>query len=516
MTQDALIRSLQSDPLPVAALREAVAAAPALAPAVLDPLTAPAAAMPLLAAQRLAHRGLHVLAAARHQPAFRVLTDLIGRASWAETAFWLGPQWPSEMPSLLFATFDGEPAPLFALAGNADGVDGARWAALLVLARLVRDGAAPRLPLLALLDRIDADDPAPRDGLIWLALQDAVRLLGLTEWRERIAAGWDRGRLPGFDAADRAAWTRQLHEAAANPGDDAGFRAEGLDWIDDPVATLQRFSYPAPLPDAPPPGPGLPDDARRWLDTLLWYFPPAPGRSMSLEEADGFLTALAAGPAKLAIAQAMRRVFGATPAHKPHFPSPAHAALAETLLAAHAEAIAARLGAGEPPVPHGTILPLSDADLSAGLWAQGFARGAGNDPAAWQPVLAVPRARDAFALISSLIPPQGAPRPPASAMSMIAARRQTVIARVPAAVRAIADTVAGLAAAGVTPGGATAAGMGKTATGGGLSASLPTPVSATAAIGRNAPCPCGSGRKFKHCCGAHKPDGSAMIAASTR
>ncbi|MGI6100528.1 MAG: SEC-C metal-binding domain-containing protein, partial [Kiritimatiellia bacterium] len=25
---------------------------------------------------------------------------------------------------------------------------------------------------------------------------------------------------------------------------------------------------------------------------------------------------------------------------------------------------------------------------------------------------------------------------------------------------------------------------------------------ATSSPGRNAPCPCGSGRKFKHCCGA--------------
>ncbi|HMW30894.1 MAG TPA: SEC-C metal-binding domain-containing protein, partial [Plasticicumulans sp.] len=23
--------------------------------------------------------------------------------------------------------------------------------------------------------------------------------------------------------------------------------------------------------------------------------------------------------------------------------------------------------------------------------------------------------------------------------------------------------------------------------------------------GRNAPCPCGSGRKYKHCCGAGRP-----------
>ena len=26
-----------------------------------------------------------------------------------------------------------------------------------------------------------------------------------------------------------------------------------------------------------------------------------------------------------------------------------------------------------------------------------------------------------------------------------------------------------------------------------------------AVLGRNAPCPCGSGRKFKHCCGARQP-----------
>lgn len=29
----------------------------------------------------------------------------------------------------------------------------------------------------------------------------------------------------------------------------------------------------------------------------------------------------------------------------------------------------------------------------------------------------------------------------------------------------------------------------------------PAPVKATAKVGRNDPCPCGSGKKFKHCCG---------------
>ena len=32
-------------------------------------------------------------------------------------------------------------------------------------------------------------------------------------------------------------------------------------------------------------------------------------------------------------------------------------------------------------------------------------------------------------------------------------------------------------------------------------APFPFPVAATPSVGRNQPCPCGSGRKFKKCCG---------------
>jgi uncharacterized protein YecA (UPF0149 family) len=37
-----------------------------------------------------------------------------------------------------------------------------------------------------------------------------------------------------------------------------------------------------------------------------------------------------------------------------------------------------------------------------------------------------------------------------------------------------------------------------------LASRSPQPV-ASASVSRNAPCPCGSGRKFKHCCGSHRP-----------
>ncbi|MDY7109772.1 MAG: SEC-C metal-binding domain-containing protein, partial [Planctomycetota bacterium] len=32
----------------------------------------------------------------------------------------------------------------------------------------------------------------------------------------------------------------------------------------------------------------------------------------------------------------------------------------------------------------------------------------------------------------------------------------------------------------------------------------PQPVRAAPTVGRNEPCPCGSGKKYKHCCGKRK------------
>ena len=479
MTQDALPRSLETDTLPVEALRAAVPQAEALAPFVLA-LTArkPDAPMLLLDEQRLLHRGLHVLAAARHMAGFRALLPML---SWPyePAALALGPHWPAEAPGLLLGLFDGDAAPLFALAGNAGAPDTARGIALLVLARLVWEARAPRAALLDLLDRIDRADPAPSDSLVWLGWQDAIRLLGLTEWQDRVATGWQAGRLPGFGAADQGVWIEKLRAAAAHPGDDSRFAFDGAAPVADPAAALQRWSYLPPPEGQPVPADPLPADARHWLEAFLWQGP-LPGKTMSLEEADGFLTALAAGPASLPPAQAVRRVLGATPAHPPHFPTPEHGALTEALLARHFAAIGARLASGLPPVPHLVTVSEPEGDVVGGLWSQGFARGAGVEPAAWRRVLTDPRARAAFNLITGLIPPQGTPRPPAASLSGIVARRLAAIARVPAAVRAIADTAQAIP----------------------LTNSLPSVPTTPSLVGRNAACPCGSGRKFKHCCGA--------------
>ena len=214
-------------------------------------------AMPLPREERLLRFGLHALAAARETSACPAFLALL-RLPALELEWLFGEDRTQVVTRLLLGLFDGDDAAVCAVAAD-PSVDGEVQSALMsALARLVWEGRASRERLLELLDRFDREALAEVGSLAWLGWQEAILLLGLTDWIERVQRGWDAGRLPWLQRdVDRQDWVEQTREAAAHPDDPERFVERSIVAIDDPVAEIGWSAEPAS-------GPGMHRPAMSW------------------------------------------------------------------------------------------------------------------------------------------------------------------------------------------------------------------------------------------------------------
>jgi yecA family protein len=478
MTADEIQAALENaEGLPEEALRAAVQEAPALAPAVIAVAQRMAGGvMPLPREERLLRFGLHALAAARESSACPAFLALL-RVGELECEWLFGEDQVPPIAQLLLGLFDGDDAAVCALAADPAVGEEVRSALMSALARLVWEGRASRERLLELLDRLDAEPAADPSSLAWIGWQEAILLLGLTDWIERVQRGWNAGRLPWLQHdADRQEWIEQTRDAAARPDDPERFVARSIVPLDDPVSSMGWSADPASGPGDSPTG-----DELSWLELLLWRR--AAKGTMSLEEADGFLTALAAGPVQSSPAEFLPAI-AAGSTDLPLFDSPEHDTLAGDLLVRHHAAIRTALAEGKPIAPW--IGEAGD-NLTGALWARGFMRGVAAHQAAWEKLASgQPKGRRLLAPIEALTP-EGAGAAPVDVTPEI---RGQIIRALPGVVGAIKMFWQHGEAAPV---------------GGPLSVQpLPPqqPVVRARKIGRNELCLCGSGKKYKRCCGA--------------
>ena len=221
--------------------------------------------MPLPREERLLRFGLHALAVARETsacPAFLALLKL----SSLELEWLFGEDRTKAVTRLLLGLFDGDDAAIGAVAADPAVDDEVRSALMPVLARLVWEGRASRERLIELLDRFDREELVEPRSLAWLGWQEAILLLGLTDWIERVQRGWDAGRLPWLQRdVDRQDWVEQTREAAAHPDDTERFVERSIVPVDDPVAETGWSADPTSGPGEAPTG-----DELAWLELLLW------------------------------------------------------------------------------------------------------------------------------------------------------------------------------------------------------------------------------------------------------
>jgi uncharacterized protein len=415
--------------IPEAALRAAMQEAASLAPAVIAVMQRMAGGiMPLPREERLLRFGLHAVAAARETSACPAFLALL-KPQTLELEWLFGEDRTQAVTKLLLALFDGDDAAVCALVAD-PAVDGEVRSALMpALARLAWEGRASRERVIELLDRVDRDELAELRSVAWLGWQEAILLLGLTDWTERVQRGWDAGRLPWLQRdVDRQDWVEQTREAAAHPNDPARFVERFIVPIEDPAAEIGWSAVPASGAEDAPTG-----DELAWLELLLW-----------------------------------RR------ADRPLFDTQEHDDLASDLLARHHASIEAALRQGK------RIVPWIGEDVSAlvgTLWARGFMQGVEGQRSAWRTLTANQRVAERLLVPIVAMAPEMVE---ACAAKLTPENRQIVIRGLPSLVAGIhvfwRDGEAGL-----------------------FGRQQPE---RPAKIGRNEPCPCGSGKKYKRCCGA--------------
>ncbi len=464
---------------PVSALRLTPEQADGLLPLLTDILGKTGRGVfPLPREEHLLFHGLHVLAAARCQGLFRPLLTWL-RSPHADIDHILGFGYADEiLPGILLAVFDGDAVPLIEAIEDRR-VDGCvRWTLFDVLARLVFDGAVGRDAALSLIDRFDRDRLAEDGEEAWEGWQDIIQLLGLEERVDRVRASWRDGRNPQREN-DQDDWLDELRRSLAEPSDLSRFEEQRLVPLVDAAEALRavhdRIDADDPpsstsipdkrLPKDPAAKTALTDKEREWLDGFLCSAQ-APDMAMDLEEVDGFFTALIVGP-ELVMPSVYLPVLWGGEGEGPDYDSLEQAEYVTTLLMRHWNTITCRLDQGYPCLP---LLAAEEFWPVGRRWSTGFMQGTDLCFIAWERLIEdetdgrmlVP----IFALKEAL---------PDGSEPFSEEERVKLLSAVPMLLRNLHAYWRRHGDAGV---------------------------SSVRKVGRNAPCPCGSGKKYKRCCAA--------------
>ena len=466
MTPDDIRTALETaEEVPEEALHAAVASAAELAPAVIAVVQAMAdGRLPLPREEKLLRFGLHALSVARETSACPAFLALLRRPPLELEWLFGDDERSMRISSLLLGLFDGDDAAVHAVAADPEADADTRVALLEALARLASEGRASREALVALLDRFDREELAPPDSWVWFGWHNAIMLLGLTDWIDRVERAHKAGRkLPMLDREpDRQDWLERVQAAADHPEDPQRFIDEYLAPYDDPVNDLGWSPDPAGGPGDP-----LTSDELAWLDLALWRR--LGTDTMCLEWADGYLSALAVGPVSVPPAGYLPAILGAGT----EFDTPEHGTYIAELLVRHLGSIereVAEYGTSEQ------FINYVIGDLEGSLWAQGYLTCIEHHDDAWRPLLSKRHLLERLvAPLLALLP--GDDKPGEEVLTPEA--RSELIDALPFMMHATWSfwheaahpLLEGQRERGVK-------------------------------VGRNEPCPCGSGKKYKRCCGA--------------
>jgi uncharacterized protein len=212
--------------------------------------------------------------------------------------------------------------------------------------------------------------------------------------------------------------------------------------------------------------------------------------AMCVSELDGYVAGLLLCPEMIMPSEWVREVWSSD--DEPTFDNMAQAQQTMSAVMAHYNRVAERLA--NPAKPYEIVLEEDDTDGTPfwEFWVSGFLQAMRLRPKAWQSYLETsdPEAKEAFVVMVSLIDLEaGESKLPKDLQEEL---EDTAAASIPGLVikmnRWIKSHSAGLSFGGF----------------GGLQAANHNmgPASSTK-VGRNDPCPCGSGKKHKKCCGAN-------------
>jgi yecA family protein len=468
---------------PDAVLRRAVVHADGIAPAVIALVEKAAEGIYLLPKQqRLFFWGLHVVAAARcttlYQPLLRLLR--LDRAEYLDVLF--GNALTESLPRVIISVFDGDATPLFELCSQKSADEYLRWGVFEAIARLTSDGAIPRPMTVEFLSRFERENLADPGEAAWEGWQDAIALLGVEELRDRVRATWRDERSPS-EPSDQEIIEEWFARSLA-PSDPELFDCDGRKPIDDPAEALAWTASESPErkqednPFGPDPAAdiALQEYEIRWLSGFL-DSSKVPETTLTLEWVDGLFCALNVGPSAPP-SEYMPVIWNpedeAEPDDGPCYDSAEQAEHVVGLLNRQWNTIARRLDAGSP---HWPALECQPEELDARYWAGGFIRGVAMRANVW----GTRKDNEYVMAFLQMMVTLGMTEKDLSKSDIDFELREKLVDALPIQLVRMHHLWHG------------------------REDPFPPPTSTRyegRKIGRNEPCPCGSGKKFKRCCGS--------------
>ena len=481
-----LIRELESaDWRSDALLRRAVDFAGEISPTVVATVEQAANGAYLLPHQQnLLLWGIHVLGAAKRTELFRPLLRLVtlNREDFFERL--LGDVVTETLPRIFISTFDGDADAMIEALADRTVDSYVRWSLFDALARLTFECRVRRQKTQALLDRFEREPLADPGDPVWQGWVDTITHLGIEELYDSIRKVWDDGRISPDDT-DRDLVEERLVEARTlPPGDPTMFVKYGRMPIDDPAKALawtavegdkRQPKHDKRRVDADPAaGIALNDQEIDWLEGFL-RSDKVPANAMTLEQTDGFLSALACGP-PVPPNEYLPVIWDTSDdldPQEPNYDSAQQEKFVERLLQRHLDAITRRLDRG---YLHGVIVETDTDELPARYWAAGFLRGVALRTKEWG-------AQENSFIIEFLqgVVALGTDAEHLRLRDIDFELRDKLVAALPKNLLRLYQLWRG------------------------HDDPYPPPVDnyyEGRKIGRNEPCPCGSGKKFKFCCGS--------------
>jgi uncharacterized protein len=491
MTIDDIIAAYRS-PLPTRdVLRAGVAHADGLAPPVYD-LVGRLGGGECLEARdlNLLHFGLHVLAVARRPDLWPRLVDL-ARLPQEELEDALADGADIALSQMMLSAWDGDEARLLHLIEHADLSPAGRAAMFATLSRLTLDGRIPRDTTEAFLERYEREALADEDDDAWIDWAQAVTRLGLVQLEPVLHRVWEKPAFEGVRDRVKQEGIAALHAAAASPADPAPFDRSGIKplddagdavaWLEESLFMMQEAADRAGGPYPPPdeaevdhPATGLSLSDLHWLERFL-VSRQVPPSTMPLPMVDGYLTASAIGPGGWQPARLIGAIWGEN-GEVPAWRAGQEERVTE-LMARHWSGIRERRtrDLGFEPI----LGEEEDLEIAA-EWAEGFLIGIEQDDA-WELLTKDRRGAETLAEIE-LLTGQDSEWIGRAATEE---ERGRGLERLPGMLRQIARYWENPAK--------------------GFRRGEPVRV---VKVGRNDPCPCGSGQKYKRCCGQNTPTGA--------
>lgn len=483
---------------PDAALRRAVPFAAAIAPAVIELVEKAADGVYLTPSQaNLLFWGVHVLGAGRRAELCRPLLRLLRSADDADLDRLFGDGITDTTKRVVISVFDGDTDTLLATIADRSLEAFARWGLLSAFTRLTFDGAIPRDLALQFLDRFEREPLAEPGDVAWEGWLEAVVYLGLEELHDRLRKAWHDDRMPS-DFSDLGHWEKEIAVVRAmRPGDPALLDRELLAPVSDPVEMLGWLSSDAEvaeqdaLPDDDPAAGILRSDERYWLKGFL-LSKHVPDTGMTVEQMDGYFTALAVCPSDVEPDEYEPALWNhnVETEAEPSYDSDEQAEYVADLLTRYMEAVKRRIAVG---FPHPGSYVYSDDDEEERDWVAGFLRGVALRAQMWGSRAEVDEDCSMFMGVIYIL----ATGKFAGEEEGFTPRERTEFFRkLPAILLDMYRKWRGLDP--IRPSRAALSGDDP----GVLTENSRVPRRVGRKIGRNEPCPCGSGKKFKRCCGS--------------